>query len=316
MVTLPTDFYLNLDRWETLSAVERQRGQWEARIEGPATRLDPVRRDALLEAAWSVASPGSPLNRTLQAQICGPSLSEDAGRAVEQAWRYYRAAQFVHGWYSAFRWTAEDVKQLCRVLGDTEDEKMERAASVLLFIRKQASRISQQVGGVRLVELAAFYGGLRHVWQENTAHLHLYLLGFRLLLLQAGYVQVPFGPLEVSWLELGGKTPSPLAPPWDERAEDLEERLGSWLDDLVQLLLDTGKRAEGLWTRTRLVSSRSSLQETILSLADRNGKITAGDILRETGANRNTVKDNLARLVRQGRLERKGAKRGTVYLPV
>ena len=316
MVTLPTDFYLNLDRWETLSAVERQRGQWEARMEGPSTRLDPVRRDALAEGAWSIVSPGPPLNRSLQAQICSSSAPEAAGADVERAWRYYRAAQFVHGWYAAFRWTAEDVKQLCRVLGEPESEKMERAASVLLFLQKQALQVSQQVGGVSLMELASFYGGLRCVWERNTAYLHLYLLGFRLLLLQAGYGQVQFGPLETSWLELERKTPSPLAPPWDEGAEDLEDRLGSWLDELVQLLVDCGKRAEQLWARATLVSSRSSLQEAILSLAHRNGKVTAGDILRETGANRNTVKDNLARLVRQGRLERKGAKRGAVYLPV
>lgn len=316
MVTLPTDFYLNLDRWEALSTVERQRGQWEARMEGPATRLDPVRRDALLEGAWSVISADAPLTRSLQAQLCSPSLPEEAGPDVERAWRYYRGAQFVHGWYSAFRWTPEDIKQLCRVLGEPDDEKTERAASVLLFLRKQASRIGQQVGGVKLMELATFYGGLRCVWHESTTHIYLYILGFRLLLLQAGYVQVFFGPLESSWIASGAKTPSSLAPPWDERAEDLEARLGSWLDELVQLLLDAGKRAEGLWARSHLVTSRSSLQEAILGLAHQNGKVTAGDILLETGGNRNTVKDNLARLVRQGRLERKGSKRGTVYFPV
>jgi hypothetical protein len=315
MATLPTDFYLNLDRWESLSGVERLRGRWETRMEGPAARLDPIRRNALLEGAWSIASPGSALNRRVHTQISSSSQPQGADPAVLRAWRYYRAAQFVHGWHAAFRWTTSDIKQLCRVLAEPEGEETEQAASVLSFLQKQAARVSQQVGGIRLIELAAFYGGLRCFWQDDATHLHLYLLGFRLLLLQSGYVQILFGPLETSCLGLAGKSPPPLAPPWDEREENLEDRLGAWLDELVQLLLDTGQRAERLWSRAQEVSSRSSLQEAILDLAHRNGRITAGDILRETGANRNTVKDNLARLVHQGRLERKGSKRGTIYLP-
>jgi len=41
--------------------------------------------------------------------------------------------------------------------------------------------------------------------------------------------------------------------------------------------------------------------------------VTAGDVLRSTGANRNTVKDNLTRLVEQGILNKQGHKRGTIY---
>lgn len=316
MATKSTDFYLNIDRWETLSSLERQRGRWEARIEGPTVRLDPVRRDALLEAAWGFASPGSDLDRRVQDQLLASTLPEGADPQIQQALRYYRAAQFVHGWYPAFRWSKEQIGQICKLLAEPTNEKLERAASVLLFMRNQAAQISQEIGGLRIVDVASFYGGLRHVCQEDAAYSHLYLLGFRLMLLQAGYVQVIFSPLEPAWLSVLKQNPNPTSPPWDEHSDDLEERLGSWLDEVVQLLVDAGTRAEGLWEQSKVITPRSNLQETILQLAHRNGKVTAGEILRETGANRNTVKDNLARLVRDGNLRREGSKRGTVYLPV
>ena len=316
MPTRSTDIYLNIDRWETLSSLERQRGRWEARLDGPTVRLDPVKQDSLLEASWGLVAHGSPLDRAVQDQLLAVSLPDDAELPIRRAWRYYRAAQFVHGWYPAFRWTKEQIAQICKVLAEPVNDKIERAASVLLFLRNQAGQTSQEIGGLKILDVAAFYGGLRHACQEDAAYSHLYLLGFRLMLLQAGYVQVLFSPLEPAWMTALEKSPRPTSPPWDEKSDDLEERLGGWLDEVVQLLVTAGERAEELWEQAMIITPRSSLQETILQLAHRNGRVTAGEILRETGANRNTVKDNLARLVREGNLRREGSKRGTVYLPV
>ena len=316
MAVRSTDFYLNLDRWAALSTVERQRGRWEVRLEGPAARLDPIRREALLEAAWALHSPGDTLDRNVRPLLIGSTRPENAPTHILRAWSYYRALQFVHGWYPAFGWSAREVGQLCRILAEPEGDETERSISVLLFVKEQAARVERDAGGTFLLELAAFYGGLRYVFAEDPAHPHLYLLGFRLLLLQKGYVQVLFAPIEPAWIDAGKGVTRHPAPPWDDRATDLEARLGGWLDELVQLLVTSGERAEELWEQAAKASSRSALQEAILSLAQRNGRVTAGDVLRETGANRNTVKDNLARLVQAGSLQRQGTKRGTVYLPV
>ena len=45
----------------------------------------------------------------------------------------------------------------------------------------------------------------------------------------------------------------------------------------------------------------------------RHGTAEAGLLLRTTGANRNTLKDNLRRLVQAGVLEKMGERRGTRY---
>jgi len=55
------------------------------------------------------------------------------------------------------------------------------------------------------------------------------------------------------------------------------------------------------------------LQRAILDTIRENGTGAASLLMAKTGANRNTLKDNLRRLVDRGLLERIGSKRGTIY---
>ena len=55
------------------------------------------------------------------------------------------------------------------------------------------------------------------------------------------------------------------------------------------------------------------LQRAILDTIRENGTGAAALLMAMTGANRNTLKDNLRRMVERGLLERIGSKRGTIY---
>jgi predicted HTH transcriptional regulator len=55
------------------------------------------------------------------------------------------------------------------------------------------------------------------------------------------------------------------------------------------------------------------LQRAILDTIREHGTGAASLLMNATGANRNTLKDNLRRLVERGLLERIGSKRGTIY---
>ncbi|MDH3627736.1 MAG: Fic family protein [Acidobacteriota bacterium] len=57
----------------------------------------------------------------------------------------------------------------------------------------------------------------------------------------------------------------------------------------------------------------SPLQEAILLATRDHGVVDAGLLIEKTGANRNTLKDNLRKLVDLGYLERSGQRRGTRY---
>ena len=58
-----------------------------------------------------------------------------------------------------------------------------------------------------------------------------------------------------------------------------------------------------------------ALSAKILDIARDHGRVTVAAAERATGASRNTIKDHLKALTRDGRLTRHGAGRGTWYAP-
>ena len=72
-------------------------------------------------------------------------------------------------------------------------------------------------------------------------------------------------------------------------------------------------RVEAIDEEEREYADLSPLQRHILDTVQRHGSAEAGLLMKVTGANRNTLKDNLRRLVDQGALERLGKRRGTRY---
>jgi hypothetical protein len=316
MPPTPTDFYLNLDRWESLSAVERQRGLWQARFEGSTSRTDPIRQQAVFQAAWHLLLSDHQPDARMREYVLGPIPPDRKPAALLRAWRYCRAVRFVEGWHQAFPWTTAGVDQIARLLLDPTERLEEGISARLVAVHKGSEGLSQEMGGIPVLKAAAFYGGIEYQDDNIDIYWQLFILGFRLLLLQKGYLQVLAAPIEPVLLEgarrhalrAQGAKPAPTPP-------NPETLLGVWLDQVTDLLLDVGRRAEDAWTQARTLEPRTSLQETILTLAHQHGRVTAGDVLRATGANRNTVKDNLARLVQEGALQKHGQKRGTLYLP-
>ena len=57
------------------------------------------------------------------------------------------------------------------------------------------------------------------------------------------------------------------------------------------------------------------LSVRILDIARDHGRVTVAAAARATGASRNTIKDHLKALTRDGRLTRHGAGRGAWYAP-
>lgn len=314
----PTDFYLNLDRWENLSAVERQRGAWQARLEGPSTRLSTIRQQAAFQAAWSAHLSDRPADSRMREIVLGPVPPDPKKQpGLLLAWRYCRAVRFVEGWYQAFPWTTASIDQVARLLLDPTEHLEEGLSGRLVAAHREAASFADEVGNIPIFQIAAFYGGIGCDWSPNNPYSYLYVLGLRILLLQKGYMQVLGAPIEPVILAMLREAPAAAkgSAPGPSAAQP-EMRLSLWLDQVTDLLLDVGRRAEESWDRARSLEPRTALQETILTLALQHGRVTAGDVLRATGANRNTVKDNLARLVQEGSLQKHGQKRGTVYLPV
>ncbi len=287
----------------------------------PSQRLEPVRREAMFAVAWAMGHPERPPDPHKQEAILSGVLAPNEDPGTIRAWRYARAMQFVQGWYGPFPWNGQGAEHLLRILEGRRAPAEPREDHLFLEVKQRSAEAAQALARVPLLEIAAYGGAIPDPAAADleSVEMQLLLLGMRLLLLKHGYVQALFAPIEAVWRD--GQPPSRAAflgrrgpgHPGPEPAP--EEELGASLDRWTEILYRAGCRAEEAWQKLEAIVPRSALQEAILTAAFRNGRITAGDVLRLTGANRNTVKDNLTRLVKSGLLKKRGEKRGTVYVP-
>jgi Fic family protein len=95
---------------------------------------------------------------------------------------------------------------------------------------------------------------------------------------------------------------------WTEEA-DLEP----WLVFFLEVLGRHRSDVEARIAAELRVQDLPPLQRAILEAVQAHGSVDAALLLRETGANRNTLKDNLRRLVRGGVIEKIGERRATRY---
>jgi len=92
-----------------------------------------------------------------------------------------------------------------------------------------------------------------------------------------------------------------------------EADLEPWLDFFMDRLQDQSSRVAAVVEEERRAGRFSPLQRAIVEAVREHGTAEAGLLIRELGTNRNTLKDNLRRLVDRGVLEKMGERRGTRY---
>ena len=133
-----------------------------------------------------------------------------------------------------------------------------------------------------------------------------------LLLRRAGYSAIPFASLEARMEELRS----------DYFGAIFRSQTGLWTDQpnaqpwLSFFLLALRRHRERLQTKIELerrIQDYPPLQQVILETVREHGTVDAALLLQATGANRNTLKDNLRRLVQHGVLDKLGERRGTRY---
>lgn len=150
-----------------------------------------------------------------------------------------------------------------------------------------------------------------HPFQDGNGRLSRILT--TLLLLQAGYAYAPYSSLE-SVIEQS-KEGYHLALRQTQatiRSEDPD-----WQPWLRFFLGALGRQMRSLATKIErervLLASLPDLALRIVDQARDHGRVTIGDMVKLTGANRNTLKDQLRMLVERGHLRKHGAGRGVWY---
>ena len=150
-----------------------------------------------------------------------------------------------------------------------------------------------------------------HPCQDGNGRLSRVLT--TLLLLQAGYAYVPYSSLE-SVIEnskegyyLGLRqtqgTIRTDAPNWQP-----------WLIFFLRTLQQQKRHLAAKVAREKLVMvTLPELAVQIIDHARQHGRVTIGDVIRITGASRNTLKEHFRRLLEQGHMVRHGTGKGTWY---
>lgn len=150
-----------------------------------------------------------------------------------------------------------------------------------------------------------------HPFQDGNGRLSRVLT--TLLLLQAGYAYVPYSSLESvveqskeSYYLALRQTQGTIrsnAPDWQP-----------WLAFFLRALQQQKRRLAAKVEREKLVlATLPELAVTVIEYARSHGRVTIGDMIRLTGASRNTLKEHFKRLVMDGHLVMHGQGKGAWY---
>jgi Fic family protein len=151
-----------------------------------------------------------------------------------------------------------------------------------------------------------------HPFQDGNGRLSRVLTTY--LLLKAGYAYVPYSSLEaiveqskdIYYLALR-QTQGTLKtekPNWQP-----------WILFFLKALKEQKKKLEKKIEREKLLLAKlPDLSQQILELVKSRGKITIGETVTITGANRNTIKKHLEMLVTDNHIQKQGTTKGAWYI--
>ncbi|RKZ13542.1 Fic family protein [bacterium] len=149
-----------------------------------------------------------------------------------------------------------------------------------------------------------------HPFQDGNGRLSRALT--TLLLLRAGYRYVSYGSLERIIEDSKEEYYKAL-----RRAQSTldkgEDQLVDWLAFFLNTMLRQKRILEGKIKQENLMAPLAPLSEQLLEIARGHGRVTVREAAAATGANRNTIKDHLSKLVNAGYLVRRGQGRGAWY---
>ena len=151
-----------------------------------------------------------------------------------------------------------------------------------------------------------------HPFQDGNGRLSRVLT--TLLLIQAGYVYVPYSSLE-SVIEVNKEAYYLALRQTQGTIRTETPNWQPWLVFFLQSLAEQVRRLEKKVEREKIVlAAMPELSLQIIEFAREHGRITMADAIKLTNASRNTLKQHFRNLVAQGDLDSHGRGRGAYYV--
>lgn len=330
-----------------VAEIEEFRGAWRAFGTLAPERLNALRRVATIESIGSSTRiEGSKLSdREVERLLSNLQVQSFASRDEQEVAGYAKVMETVSHSYADIPVTENHIKQLHRdLLSFSEKDERHRGQYKTSPNHVAAfDESGKQIGIVfetatpfdtpfRMKELVQWLSKTReegrlhpllvigifvvvflaiHPFSDGNGRLSRILT--TLLLLQAGYAYVPFSSLEAviegskeSYYVALRQTQGTIrnaTPDWQP-----------WLLFFLRALQQQKRNLAAKIDRERVVMA--ALPELSLQIVDharQHGRVTISEMLRLTGANRNTLKQHLRRLVALGHLQQHGTRKGTWY---
>lgn len=330
-----------------IAEIDEFKGAWRTLATLAPERLSALRHVATIESIGSSTRiEGSRLSdRDVERLLANLDIKAFATRDEQEVAGYAETMEFVFGAWSDIAVTENNIKQLHRdLLTHSEKDAWHRGAyktspnSVAAF-----DEGGKQIGIVfetatpfdtprLMAELAGWMASERerrhlhpllsiavfvvvfleiHPFQDGNGRLSRILT--TLLLLQAGYTYVPYSSLE-SVIEQSKEqyylalrqtqgTIRSAAPNWQP-----------WVTFFLRALQQQMRRLAKKIEREKIVvPTLPELSLRVLDHAREHGRVSIGEIVKLTGASRNTLKQQLRLLVENGHLAKRGGGRSTWY---
>ena len=330
-----------------IAGIDEFKGAWRALGTLAPERLRALRHVATIESIGSSTRiEGSKLtDREVERLLANLDIGSFAGRDQQEVAGYAEVMETVFRAWEEIAPTENHVKQLHRDLL-RHSEKDERRRGEYKKLPNSVAALDErgrQVGIVfetatpfetprLMTELIDWYADARrrrqlhpllliavftvvfleiHPFQDGNGRLSRVLT--TLLLLQSGYAYVPYSSLEsvVEHSKEGyylalRQTQATIrgpAPNWEP-----------WLLFFLRSLDQQKRRLAAKIEREKIVmTALPALSVQIVDQARSHGRVTMGEMIRLTGASRNTLKEHLAALVEKRHLARHGTGKGTWY---
>jgi len=330
-----------------VARIDEFKGAWRALGTLAPERLLALRRVATIESIGSSTRiEGSKLSdREVESLLARLEIKSFSSRDEQEVAGYAEVMELVFSAWEHVPITENHIQQLHRdLLVHSEKDAWHRGGykttlnSVVAFDEK-----GKQVGVVfetatpfdtpRLMgELVAWYRETRdaqslhpllavsifvvvfleiHPFQDGNGRISRVLT--TLLLLQAGYAYVPYSSLE-SIIEQNKQGYYLALRQTQGTIRTDSANWQPWVVFFLRALLSQVKRLEEKVEREKLIlAAMPELSLQLLELARERGRLTVADAVTITGANRNTVKLHLRKLVEAGHFAQYGAGRGVWY---
>jgi len=150
-----------------------------------------------------------------------------------------------------------------------------------------------------------------HPFQDGNGRLSRILT--TLLLLQAGYAYVPYSSLE-SVVESNKENYYLALRQTQKTIRKPATNWQPWLRFFLRALQQQKRNLAAKIEREKIViAALPELAVKIIDHARQHGRVTMGDMIRITGASRNTLKEHFRNLLKQGHLAQHGRGKGTWY---